>query len=292
MNRYGIKNNLPHVKGMIFAGCSFTWGQGLHYYNNTPTFPDDDHHNAFNYSHVSPCHYEFIRMNRFAGIVSKHFNCYQFVNPKNGGSPDAILKWWEDNIKEEMHDLRRYLEAGGGSYDPRDISHFVLQCTQWSRSLIRNEKFVDFFQDKINYYENDFFSIMTKYRSYYEDFLKLHNLTNEEFIEIVKQENIDLYKKMLMKFENQGIKTYIFTWPKDMIPLIEKDPWLNNRLLKFSYRDIAYDNLEDLMNLPNMMVVTDRDTFENPPFDNHPSLLCHQIIAKSIIEKIEKTIKL
>lgn len=29
--------NEKFVKGLIFAGCSFTWGQGLNYYNNFPT---------------------------------------------------------------------------------------------------------------------------------------------------------------------------------------------------------------------------------------------------------------
>ena len=33
------KSNIV-VKGIIFAGCSFTWGQGLYYYSNLPTLKE------------------------------------------------------------------------------------------------------------------------------------------------------------------------------------------------------------------------------------------------------------
>ena len=35
-----FKENAKVGKGMIFAGCSFTWGQGLYYYSNLSTLKE------------------------------------------------------------------------------------------------------------------------------------------------------------------------------------------------------------------------------------------------------------
>ena len=41
------KQNAKITKGIIFAGCSFTWGQGLYYYSNLDTLqePPPDQYN-------------------------------------------------------------------------------------------------------------------------------------------------------------------------------------------------------------------------------------------------------
>jgi len=43
-------------KGMVFAGCSFTWGQGLYYYSNLDTLaeplPDHYDRNLVRHAHI------------------------------------------------------------------------------------------------------------------------------------------------------------------------------------------------------------------------------------------------
>ena len=35
-----LKQNAKVTKGMVFAGCSFTWGQGLYYYSGMDTLQE------------------------------------------------------------------------------------------------------------------------------------------------------------------------------------------------------------------------------------------------------------
>ena len=46
------------------------------------------------------------------------------------------------------------------------------------------------------------------------------------------------------------------------------------------------DSDDSLLN-PEMTIKYDFDNFVDPPKDHHPSLKCHNIIANSIIKKIE-----
>ena len=62
-------------KGMVFAGCSFTWGQGLYYYSNLPTLkeppPDAYNSNLVNHSHNAypPFLISIISKLIFSGII-------------------------------------------------------------------------------------------------------------------------------------------------------------------------------------------------------------------------------
>jgi hypothetical protein len=288
MHRYGLKNSTPHVKGMVFAGCSFTWGQGLHYYNNVSHLPYDDHVNRFKYEFINPHDYEFIKLNRFANLVASHFNTYSFVRPQNGGCSDATLTWW-DITETYSHNpsLNRYLESNSCSLLSDNISHFVLQCTEWTRAHIKNEKFQEFTKDE-TIKNTDFMHLVKNYKNHLDAYLKHTNQTFDDLCQEVKNNDIFLYKKMLQKFENLGIKTIIMTWVDDLVPCIEKDPWLSDRFIHFNYQNNTYKSIESLMNNhPHMMIIQDYEMFETPPQDHHPSFLAHKIIANSIIEKIE-----
>ena len=73
-----FKKELGIYRGMIFAGCSFTWGHGLYYYSNLPTIkePPPDAYDAklVNYSHL-----KFMESVRYPRIVADHFNSFEFV---------------------------------------------------------------------------------------------------------------------------------------------------------------------------------------------------------------------
>lgn len=65
------------MKGIVFAGCSFTWGEGLELYSDLPTlnlesikrygyhFPDSGYY-------MPKSHLKFIESNRFSRLVSHH----------------------------------------------------------------------------------------------------------------------------------------------------------------------------------------------------------------------------
>jgi len=52
------------MKGILFAGDSFTWGEGLQYYSHLPNIKwDATQHHIEDYT---PAHVEFIKSKRFA----------------------------------------------------------------------------------------------------------------------------------------------------------------------------------------------------------------------------------
>ena len=89
------KPNAVVSKGMVFAGCSFTWGQGLYYYSNLSTLrePLPDHYDS---SLVTSSHIEYMRTIRYPRLVSNYFNTFEYVHPNNGGSNHSAIAWWDD----------------------------------------------------------------------------------------------------------------------------------------------------------------------------------------------------
>ena len=93
-----------------------------------------------------------------------------------------------------------------------------------------------------------------------------------------------------MFYEEKGIKTKVLCWENDIVDYLKTDDFLGNRFIDLDYNDITYSSIKDLQeNNKNMVIKTDYDNFgQNPPLDHHPSKLCHQVIAESIIKNIEK----
>lgn len=80
------------ISKMLFAGCSYTWGQSLHYYGN---FNDEKHpKDGFYYEHdLLPHHYQFNVDNRFATKVSDYFGRKPIVSARNGNSNPLMVDW-------------------------------------------------------------------------------------------------------------------------------------------------------------------------------------------------------
>ena len=93
------------MKGIIFAGDSYTWGQGLHFYSDLPNegWNDDGYNEGKN---VTTSHIKFIESQRFARKVANHFNTFEVCRPYNGGNNDEIFEFLDD-----IYD-RDYLDRG------------------------------------------------------------------------------------------------------------------------------------------------------------------------------------
>lgn len=87
------------IKKMIFGGCSYTWGQSLHYYGG---FGDDEHpKDGFYYADkLKPHHYQYNVDNRYPTLVADKFGRKPIVCAQNGGSNDHIVGWIYRTIKE------------------------------------------------------------------------------------------------------------------------------------------------------------------------------------------------
>ena len=137
-------------------------------------------------------------------------------------------------------------------------------------------------------------------------FFDKHNLANkkflnwldefynnkEEFDDKFMRQSLKNVKDFLLKCENNGIKTLIFSGlGPEFISRIKEDPWLTDRLITFDYKDKTYNSIFDMMeeNI-ELQIEFDNKHFDVGPTDRHPSLDCHKLIANTIIKRIEKDI--
>lgn len=287
-----IRNpNSRITKGMIFAGCSFTWGQGLYYYSNLPTLsePLPDHYDE---TLLTGSHLEYAKRKRYPRLVANHFNTFEHVHPKNGGSNQSAVGWWEACFSKNKNDQEVWRE---GFIVPRidytEISHVFFQLTQFQRNNFTLE------------YNGETHSIPLheaqhgKYTDIFVKWLDQRGQTFDNWLQTYIQDNINQVKNFLENCESHGITTYIMTWPPMYLDYIDRDPWLQSRLITFDYNGKSYRSIEDLMSPsfmhcpqynPEMTIKFDRESFGVTPKDHHPSSKCHQVIANAIIKRIEK----
>jgi len=115
------------IKSMLFAGCSFTWGQSLHYYGE---FPDDEHprDGMFYEDRVRVHHYQYNVDNRFATSVASYFGKKPVVAANNGGDNYNSIKW-----------MRKLLDGGDIGHNQKvvavdDIDCIIFQTTSFGRA--------------------------------------------------------------------------------------------------------------------------------------------------------------
>ena len=65
-----LNDTLARTKGIIFAGCSFTWGQGLWYYMNSSTVQEDTKDTAKFYNQKHPA---LAPLKALAHEIMEHF---------------------------------------------------------------------------------------------------------------------------------------------------------------------------------------------------------------------------
>ena len=95
------------MKGMLFGGCSYTWGQGLYFYSDLPDLYNPKNIHEFLGHKVTNAQIEFKNTIRYARLVSNHFNTFEIVKIDNGGSDDETFNFFRyifRNTKEVTFD--------------------------------------------------------------------------------------------------------------------------------------------------------------------------------------------
>ena len=269
-------------KGMVFAGCSFTWGQGLYYYSNLPTLqePPPD---AYNSNLVTHSHNAFRKTLYFPRLVANHFNTFEVSMIQNGGSEQTSL----DYLKC-VHGLA---EPNTGFYTQNhsfdEIEYIVFQTSQPQRNT-------HYYVYQSPYDGNEF--MLSEFRTYSED-------THDRFYKYLahqKKSNFDdwydehikrwikILKQNLQFYESKGIKTIIVNWEALYLPYIKEDEWLSKRSIGLDFEGKTYNCIRELMNENRYLHInSDDEYFDDTPKDHHPSKQCHRIIADNIIKTIE-----
>ena len=297
-----IKLDKRRYKAMAFAGCSFTWGQGLWNYANLDSVREDSPH-GYSPWFYNTVHHEFRKKFRWASLVANHFDTVAVTHYKNGGANDQIVEYWDACFSSPNPEKVRNSDVRGeggnvdifGRIETRplkfsDISHFVYQFTYWHRSAV--ELVVNGVHQMVNIgatWDVD------KRPHFNEAYLKWKSLqpkfkdqSDAVFHEWIIKRDVEQVKNLLMKLEDKGIKTSVWSWPRNHVPYILQDPWFKERYIKFDYKGKTYDYLEALLDEHKLTIEHDYDYFTQPPPDGHPNLECQQVIAKNVIDFIER----
>jgi hypothetical protein len=270
------------MKGIIFAGCSFTWGQGLYYYSdlkNQVIMGDSN----FNQSNVTDAQIKFKNTLHFPRLVANHFNTFELVKQTNGGSDrdsyEFVNSLFDGTLKN--HDF-----ILNSNFNYNDFDYMVFQTSQINRN-----KFKFTFND-INYeitIPNNGMDFLKEEEKILLEWLIKNNLTYNEWFTIFRSQIFEELKNFLILHEERGIKCKIVCWTDDLLEFIKNDEFMSSRLVPLYYNNNKFDTIKYLTDLNNnMLICNDVENISSPPDDHHPSKKCHEIIAESIIKNIEK----
>ena len=116
------------MKGLLFGGCSFTWGQGLYFYSdlNRLVYPE----NEFTYKreHLNDAHLRFKDTLRYPRLVANHFKTFEMVKNVNGGSEDETFDFFKTmfEIPRETQLAHYHLDR----FDYDDFDYIIIQTSQ------------------------------------------------------------------------------------------------------------------------------------------------------------------
>ena len=165
-----------------------------------------------------------------------------------------------------------------------DISHVVFQFTQWSRDRIKFPVGNGEIEIKIG---NSWGK--SEYNNLLVDLLIRENKELGQLNAELLEKSVNNVKKFLQDLESKGIKTYTISYPEDVAEFAKQDEWFRERFIDIEYQDKTYQSFESFMKaVPEMEVIGDTKNFKVPPLDGHPSLECNRVVAKNIIDRIER----
>ena len=286
------------MNGILFAGCSFTWGQGLYYYSDLKRIPTMKEWN-FDYSLMTDALVNFKNTVRYPRMVANHFKTFEVCRDTNGGSDELSVQFIKTafDMDDKINGSFEYLTKQKFKYE--DISYVIFQTTQPYRSSF---KFV--YKDKTYYMwpnpqrtemvricKLEDSGIYTEIDNPIDIFSDYLNETNVGVNEWLKQHIEYVYnniKETLITLEKNGVKTKVLNWPNDYVDMMLNDEFFKDRYVYLEHDGKKYKSIDELfLNVPNTMISKDYEFFgSNPPNDNHPSLLSQKIISDSIIKSI------
>lgn len=284
-------------RGIAFAGCSFTWGQGLYYYSNLPTI-QEPMPNHFDRWLVRSAHVSYMESIRYPRLVATHFNTFEEVHPYNGGSDESIIDFWTRTFDPRRDKIRHMNDDGVYSvsdpnYNYNEFAYFVYQFTQPERTrtefMYQGKKY----HFNVHYAihrapDNPNFEEMDRNMEVFGHWLLEQGMTYEQWEIQHRISVMNQVKTMLQNFENHGVRTKVIVWPHNMTETIDNDPWMKERRVMLKYKGEEHPNIDSLFRYPEMKIDTDNYYFKVTPGDHHPSLMCHQVIANSLIDSMDR----
>jgi hypothetical protein len=265
------------MKGMVFAGCSFTWGEGLHLYSDVCDISYTKNQN-FNIHNIKESHKKCIETNRFARKVANHFDTWELCREKNGGSNLDNLEF----IKKSFGINEDYTLQPNSTFNIKDISCLVFQITHPERGpfLLYSNKDNIKYKMHIMSLDNESLNNQPEEK---EKLIKLYEEYGDSFESQISKTLFDELEELFIFLEKHNIVCKILLWQERVGKSIENNKFLEDRLITLSYRKKVYKSIEELTDRYSKLAIK----FGVQMNDQHPSKLCHQLIAENIINNLE-----
>ena len=274
------------MKGILFGGCSFTWGQGLYYYSNLNHVPILENDYSYYPELIKESHLRFKDTIRYPRLVANHFNTFEVVKNVNGGSEDETFEFFKMIFDPSMNGEEH---VSYKKYKYEDFDYMVIQLSQVSRN-------------KFWFTLNGVYQHCGAWVGGGGEITFGHNVDNlflwmdennvsvEEWFNLHKDLQVKRLKEKLLFYEEKGINPIIFAWTDELLDRIKKDEYLYSKFINLEYNGEIYETIENLQRKNNHLEIKgDVNNFKGiPPLDHHPSKECHEIFAQNIIKRIEK----
>lgn len=263
------------MSGIIFAGCSFTHGHGLWFYDKklykkyyesdvlTDIIKERPHHHR---------HYKDIF--RFPRLVCHELEKFEITRWSYSGNDTDSIDFVNYIFDFKKSNSNWTLEH----YKIDEISYIIFQTTYPERSeyLINENERV-----RINFDDLD---------KIYEDLNRCGFSSFDEYYEALIKQNFNRIKNLFLFYEERGIKCFIINLTDDYNELINSDEYMSNSKINIKHDNMVFSCMVDAKNYdPSLLICGDKEFFgDTPPIDKHPSKKFHRIIANSILEKIKE----
>jgi len=270
------------MKGMVFAGCSFTWGEGLHLYSDVCDISYTKNQN-FNIHNIKESHKKCIQTNRFARKVANHFDTWELCRENNGGSNLDNLEF----IKKSFGINEDYTLQPNSTFNIKDISCLVFQITHPERGpfLLYSNKDNIKYKMHIMSLDNESLNNQPEEK---EKLIKLYEEYGDSFESQISKTLFDELEELFIFLEKHNIICKILLWQERVGKSIENNKFLGDRLITLSYRKKVYKSIEELTDRYSKLAILGHfKKFGVQMNDQHPSKLCHQLIAENIINNLE-----
>lgn len=234
------------TKGIIFIGCSFTYGYGLqHYYQKELNQPFNSEYKTWQDDILSPQE-QFRESKRFAGLVSSKLNTWNVTREGVSGCDLENIEFLNQAFGKKLQDAPNFCRW---SLNPNEISDVVIQTSYPIRSSKIYDKGIT--HEMLN-----------------ED-VDLENKIIQKITSLINKE----YEKFIEWAESNGINVHFIHITPDYLDSI----YIKDRTIKID----GWYGIDSYMNNTNGRIINDLDIE-----DYHPNLTTHKVIAKEILNKI------
>lgn len=273
------------MKGLVFGGCSFTWGQGLYFYSNLPRLKEPEQAYSYDGKLVQTSHILYKDSIRYPRLVANHFETFETFKLANGGSEDETFQFLDVLFhKKDNPTYGSHLTLERMDYS--EAEYIIVQLSQ----LWRNRYYFEYdgYKQSAMLWPNTR-DIGDNQENLF-NWLIDNNLTFDDWVVLHKEAQYKRLKKEFEFYESKGIKCRVLAWESDLLENIFSDKFLHDRFIPLEYNGKIFNTIRELHDTHKDMAIDgDYEYFgDKTPADHHPSKKCHELIATNIINRINK----